>query len=358
MSDTQILLVDDQAEVRKMLRSTLEVAIGDLDVVDVPSAEEAMLEVQRTEFDLVIIDLHLPGMNGVELMSKVRAARPDANLIVVTGNIDAAKSPEIISAAPKAVFVKPLNPSKFIETVQEVLGRTPREIEQPEVQPGVNERVLELRSDLGAVAVYLADDEGHIVVRAGDVPDLDVAGMLLHIESAFNAGFRVSTMLGGYVPLNMLFFDGDEYDVYVANVGKSFMLLMIFQGERAAQQMGSSLHYGRQAADDLLNLLAQMGIPQTGELKLPAEQDDRQAAQEPEPEERETPTWEPEEKPEVEPIELDFEVLEEASEITQKMNVKAFWTEALEESNIEEIESNALSYEQALKLGLVSPEDD
>ena len=358
MSDTQILLVDDRVEVRKMLRSTLEVAIGDLDVVDVPSAEEAMLEVQRTEFDLVITDLQLPGMNGVELMAHVRATRPAASLIVVTGNKDAVDSAEIISAAPKAVFVKPLNPSEFIETVQEVLGRSPGESEPPEVQPGVNERVLALRSDLGAAAVYLADDDGRIVVRAGDVPDLDVEGMLLHIEAAFNAGFRVSTMLGGYVPLNMLFFDGDEYDVYVANVGKSFMLLMIFHGERAAQQMGSSLHYGRQAADDLLNLLAQMGIRQTGELKPPAEQEAGQPAQEPEPDEREAPAWEPEEKPEVEPIELDFEVLEEASEITQKMNAKAFWTEALEESKTEEIDSHALSYEQALKLGLVPSEED
>ena len=332
MSDTQILLVDDQVDVRKMLRSTLEVAIGDLDVVDVPSAEEAMLEVHRTEFDLVITDLHLPGMNGVELMSKVRAARPDANLIVVAGNMDAVNSAEIISAAPKAVFVKPLNPSEFIETVQQVLGRTPGENEPPEVQPGVNERVSELRSDLGAAAVYLADDDGRIVVRAGDVSDLDVDGMLVHIEAAFNAGFRVSTMLGGYVPLNMLFFDGDEYDVYVVNVGKSFMLLMIFQGERAAQQMGSSLHYGRQAADDLLILLAQMGVAEPDELKLPVEKEDWQPDQEPELDEREAPTWETEKRPEVEPIELDFEVLEEASEITQKMNAQAFWTEALEES--------------------------
>ncbi len=341
-----------------MLRSTLEVAIGDLDVVDVPSAEEAMLEVQRTEFDLVITDLHLPGMNGAELMSRVRAARPDANLIVVSGNKDALKSPEVINAAPKAVFVKPLNPSEFIETVQEVLGRAPSESEPPEVQPGVNERVSELRSDLGAAAAYLADDDGRIVVRAGDVPDLDVDGMLVHIEAAFNAGFRVSTMLGGYVPLNMLFFDGDEYDVYVANVGKSFMLLMIFQGERAAQQMGSSLHYGRQAADDLLNLLAQMGVAESDELKPSADQEDVQPAQEPELDEPVTPAWEAEERPEVEPIELDFEVLEEASEITQKMNVQAFWTEALEESKTVEIDSNALSYEQALKLGLVDSEED
>ena len=355
MSDKQVLLVDDQREVRKMLRATLEVAIGDIQVADVPSAEEAMLEVQRTAFDLVVTDLDLPGMNGIELMARVRRSRPDARLIVVTGKQDARESREISALNPDAVFVKPTNPGEFIEAVERALGMLTGETLVVEVHPGVTQRVLALRSDLGAAAVYLADVDGHVVVRAGDVPELDVEGMIFHIEAAFSAAFRVSTMLGGYVPLNMQFFDGDEFDVYVANVGKSYMLLMIFHGDRGSQQMGSALHYGRQAADDLLNLLAQMGVPQTGPLQPTAD-----LAPEPEPEIAEPAAAEagPEDETVIEPIELDMDVLDGIATRTRDVNVDDFWDAALSETEVDNLDSKSISYDQALKLGLVPTEDE
>ena len=86
MTDSKrILIVDDNFEVALFLRSTVEVIWPDYQVVNVPSAEAGMLEVHRSGVDLVITDLLLPGIDGVEFIDQIHGAAPDTPIIVITG---------------------------------------------------------------------------------------------------------------------------------------------------------------------------------------------------------------------------------------------------------------------------------
>jgi two-component system response regulator (stage 0 sporulation protein F) len=80
-----VLIVDDQKDVSRLLRSALETIEQGLEVSEAPSGEEAVLEATRVKVDLLIADFRLPGITGVELMKKIRTRNPEVKVIMVTG---------------------------------------------------------------------------------------------------------------------------------------------------------------------------------------------------------------------------------------------------------------------------------
>jgi len=368
----QILIVDDDRELSRMLRATIELFDRTFKIVEVPSAEEAMLESRRNAFDLVIADIRLPGMDGLEMMRRIRKIHPETQAIIITGASPATEA-EAKNLNVVAYFSKPLNTNDFIAAVQRALGIESRSAPNAQAvlaySPSLGDRLSALRRDLGCLAVYLADLDAHIVARAGDVSAFDIEAMVRTIEVTFSASLKICGMLGGLVPQNLHFFDGDEYDIYVLNVGQVYMLVMLFSGDIGARQMGQVARYGRLAADDMLNVLADtialetarsqtqpaMGAPPTIEIVSP---------ELPEPIVL-TPSsglqFEPAPALEPEPaqvLDIKFETLDTAANDLAGADVDSFWDSALAETaDGENTRGNEISFEQALKLGLVPKEE-
>jgi CheY-like chemotaxis protein/predicted regulator of Ras-like GTPase activity (Roadblock/LC7/MglB family) len=365
---SQILIVDDEREITRMLRAALELIDRNYKIVEVPSAEEAMLEIRRTAFDLVIVDVRLPGMDGLELTRRIRKARPDAQIAIITGNSNPRTEAEARKLNPVAYLTKPLDQKEFAAVIQKVLGGkmpdfAPGEAPPP---PSVADRLSALRRDLGCMAVYLADLDGLVIARAGDVSAFGIEEMVRHIEVAFSASLKVCHLLGGLVPLNMHFFDGDDYDVYVINVGQSFMLIMLFGGEMGAKQMGLVLRYGRQCADDLLNVMAErvpLPLPYEQPAPLPVEAapvTETIIIPIPEAEPIVLPSPHlpvPEPEPALPVLDIRTDVLDAAATSLNELDLDSFWDEAVSEVESAATRGSALSFEQALKLGLVPKEE-
>jgi CheY-like chemotaxis protein len=369
----QILIVDDDRDLSRMLRATLELFDRTYKIVEVPSGEEAMLEVHSNNFNLVVADILLPGMDGMELVRRLRRNDPTVQVIIISGNASGHDEASAKALNPVAYFSKPLNTDAFIAAVQKALGEEPRPApKQQEVMaysPSLADRLSALRRDLGCLAVYLADLDAQVVARAGDVSAFNVETLIRHIEVAFSASLTVSHLLGGGVAQNMHFFDGDDYDVYVLNVGQSYMLVMLYAGHVGARQLGQVSRYGRQAADDMLNALADRVAPKPAEPAKPKPATGRLVPQTielvspdlPEPIVLETTAdfiLEPEPAPEpVDALNIQFETLDAAAGDINHADLDSFWDETSSEGETAATSGNALSFDQALKLGLV-PKDD
>ena len=76
MARYHILIVDDQRDVRLLLRTSLETLKLDLEIIDVPSAEEALLVLGKEQIDLMVVDIRLPGMSGLELHDRAGKRTP------------------------------------------------------------------------------------------------------------------------------------------------------------------------------------------------------------------------------------------------------------------------------------------
>ena len=82
---SRILVVDDESIVRDVLRNMLNVLR--YEVVDVPDGETA-LEILREEavpFDLALVDMHMPGLSGLETIRRIREGHPDLLIMLVSG---------------------------------------------------------------------------------------------------------------------------------------------------------------------------------------------------------------------------------------------------------------------------------
>lgn len=263
MPAKRILLVDDQRDVTRFLRAALETLGRDDTIVEVRSGEEAFLEIGRGGADLLVVDVKLPGMSGIEVVRRLRRVNSKAAVILISGAMDARMESEAANLGVLAFMRKPLNASmdKFLQLAQQALSNGGAGTEMPvDDEPVISDRLSTLRRDLGANAVFLVDMQGRITVRAGDITSLDVDELMSDVIAAMSASLKVSRTVGGLIPSNVLFFDGDEYDVYAANVGQFYAIVVVFDGERGAGQMGPVMRYGRQCADDLLNSLVMLGV--------------------------------------------------------------------------------------------------
>src|SRR5437868_4797949 len=120
-TDIRILIVDDRREVSRVLRTSLELLNRGYLITDVPSGEEAMLEIQRVQFDLLIADYKLPGFTGAELINRARKKTPEIQAIVITGHLTPKIERELNEIGVLGVFEKPLDIEGFTNSVDEFL---------------------------------------------------------------------------------------------------------------------------------------------------------------------------------------------------------------------------------------------
>jgi CheY-like chemotaxis protein len=260
MRAPRILLVDEERDVSEMLHSSLELTGRDYIIVDVASGKEAARELSSGPVDLLVTDFQLRGVSSVQLLEKVRQLYPDAQAIMLTNYPigDAQKKAEALGVV--AFLTKPIRSSLFLKTIDHALKlkgsvTSPIQVQEDE-KPRMADRLEAVRRELGAEATLLIDENGRIVVQAGDMTNLDLEAALPSVIAAFNAGLKVSSLMGSLLPGNLQYFDGDSHDLYLTNVGAFYGLLIAFRQGQEVGQMGAVVHYGRRAAEDLLDLLS------------------------------------------------------------------------------------------------------
>jgi CheY-like chemotaxis protein len=124
--DIRVLLVDDHEMIRRGLRRVLE-AEEYIDVVgDCASAEEAFSKIEMLSPHVVLMDVRMPGMNGIEATRKLKATYPAIKVIMLTMYEE--HTAESIAAGADAYVLKDARCSELTKVIREVYtGRTPWE---------------------------------------------------------------------------------------------------------------------------------------------------------------------------------------------------------------------------------------
>ena len=232
----RVLIVDDHQEIRTVLRANLETLGQDLDLVDVPSGEEAIVEVVGTGIDLLIADIGLPGLSGLELIKKLKTTYQDMQVIIITGMDDEETHQQIAELDVEAFFLKPLKMPEFLNAVRKTMGLDPVDAEsevlikltKKPLHADVTSRIADLRGELGAISVMVIEDKGVIAAETGIVPDTvyesHVMPLLLNTFSTTN---KISYYLGNESPQSVWYFSGDKYDLFWSHVNSNYGLLII-----------------------------------------------------------------------------------------------------------------------------------
>ena len=121
--DLSVLVVDDDPVVRLSLVGYLEER--DYRVQEAADGEEALAYIKETPFDVAIVDIRLPGINGEQLIPKIRASDARTYFLVVTGSVQYVLPPALreIGVTDEDVFQKPLPDLKVIvERIEDRVG--------------------------------------------------------------------------------------------------------------------------------------------------------------------------------------------------------------------------------------------
>ena len=119
---TRILYVDDEADIREVAQMSIELD-PDLEVRACASGPEALTEVDGWRPDLILLDVMMPGMDGREVLAKLRE-RPDTvdiPVVFITARKQAHEVAGLQTLGAKGVLAKPFDPMRLAEQVREFL---------------------------------------------------------------------------------------------------------------------------------------------------------------------------------------------------------------------------------------------
>lgn len=122
---TKVLLVDDDIRLTEALRTHLQILLQ-MPVDEAPSAEDALDMMSESEYDVVVLDMVMPGMGGKGFLQRYRSVAPHAQVIVMTGfgTLDTAVT--ALAGGPDAPAVqyllKPVRAEYLADTIRAVAG--------------------------------------------------------------------------------------------------------------------------------------------------------------------------------------------------------------------------------------------
>ena len=118
----RILVADDEPHIRRILTTLLEAASFDVDpVADGPSALEHLEG--DTGYDLVLLDIMMPGATGLEVLERIRALehRQNVPVVILTAKGQDADRDEAFSLGANDFVTKPFSPKKLLARIDEIL---------------------------------------------------------------------------------------------------------------------------------------------------------------------------------------------------------------------------------------------
>lgn len=350
----RVLIVDDALDFGKVLRSAVMSVVPDLQVLVVPSAEQAVLEASFQAVDLLVADIRLPGMSGIELVQKMRRRYPDLKILLITGFQDEKLEQLVPSLQVQGFFHKPLDVPVFLEAVRTILEElpettqesTPTVVEEETPPLRLSDILADLRKTLSARAVILLDERGRAVAVAGDYPTADFETVwspsLMAMQSSVT---KVARLLDPKETRSVSVWQGKDFNLLLSPLA-DLALVLILQGEDTTEQLGNAFREIMRVYKELWTCLTEMGVVVPPETILEVS-----------PETISQALADMEEEP-PEEVQKDLEVLFAQSETLKKEDVDAFWEAAVNAPEVNFTSSDALSYDEARRLGLAPPGEE
>ena len=151
----RILLVDDHTVVRRGLRLAFDLE-DDLEVVgEAANGQEALARVAELKPDVVVMDLLMPVMNGVDATRAIRRDHPDVEVVALTSVLEDRLVIDVVEAGASGYMLKETRPDELFEAVRAAARgevrldpraqqRLVREVRAPEVKEALTEREMEV----------------------------------------------------------------------------------------------------------------------------------------------------------------------------------------------------------------------
>jgi PAS domain S-box-containing protein len=161
VSGARVLIVDDDLALLEALPETLRLRMDGIAIDTASSAADALARIEATEYDAIVTDIKMPGMDGLALLSEIKSRRPKTPTLLITGHGEHDLAVQALRGGAYDFVAKPIDRDYFVASLERAIDmrRLDRRVEEQKVALERHARVLDHVGD----GVFLVDDDG--VVR-------------------------------------------------------------------------------------------------------------------------------------------------------------------------------------------------
>jgi len=158
--NARILLVDDDTALLDALPEALRLRMNGIQIDTSETAVDALERIKQTDYDAIVSDVKMPGMDGLALLHEIRELRPSTPTLMITGHGERELAVQALRGGAYDFVQKPIDRDYFIASLERAIQRRVlvRQVEEQRLALERHARVLEHVDD----GVFLVDDEGLI----------------------------------------------------------------------------------------------------------------------------------------------------------------------------------------------------
>ena len=159
----RVLLVDDEAAIRRALRTTLQ-ELG-FEIAEASRGEEALLLVRSQSFDVVLLDLNMPGIGGMKTLERLRAAYPRLPILILTVRDEEQDKVDALEHGADDYITKPFSMRECVARIRTAVRRS----NAPERPDNAPLEVGEIRLLPDRRLVYKSGQPLHLTPKEYDI---------------------------------------------------------------------------------------------------------------------------------------------------------------------------------------------
>ena len=129
--ENKVLIIDDEKNIRLTLEKCLT---DDYEVVTAVNGEDALNNFVANEFAVVLLDMNLPGLDGLEVLEKIKEIDKEVKVIIITGYGSVETAVETMKLGAVDYLRKPFTPDEIRDIVKKVIERQKREITEEDTK--------------------------------------------------------------------------------------------------------------------------------------------------------------------------------------------------------------------------------
>lgn len=167
----RVLVVDDEPGLRALLEEVLK--RERIECRTAASGAEALQSIEAEHFDIIVTDIRMPGMSGIDLMKTARE-RCDSDIMVLTAFSSDYHYEAIVAEGAADFILKPCRPTEFVMRIRRVLAQRALRLERDRAQSGLHDAMAQIREAyldtihrLSIATEYKDIDTGDHIVRMG-----------------------------------------------------------------------------------------------------------------------------------------------------------------------------------------------
>jgi DNA-binding NtrC family response regulator len=150
---SKILIIEDEQSIRRVLKNIISEENKDWTVDDAADGLAGMEMVKKEDYDLIMSDIKMPGMDGLEVLEKVKDLKPETAVVMISGHGDIETAVECIKKGAYDFISKPPDLNRLLNTVRNALDKTQLVVENKRLRKKVSRKYEMIGSSEGVLEI-------------------------------------------------------------------------------------------------------------------------------------------------------------------------------------------------------------